>query len=67
VKKFWKFFCKSIIKGRRVEISDLKEIIDDEAVDIDIVEYKDLFSDDAWNEVQRRGMCSMGKLKGLVA
>jgi len=47
-----KYFCKSIIEGRKIQIDDLKEI-DDEAVDIDIQKLKSLFSDDAWREVLR--------------
>jgi len=50
-----KYFCKSIIEGRKIQIDDLKEI-DDEVVDIDIQKLRSLFSDDAWSEVLRRGM-----------
>jgi len=50
-----KYFCKSFIEGRKIEIDDLKGI-DDEAINIDIQKFESLFIDDVWNKVQRRGM-----------
>jgi len=39
VKKFLKYFCKSFIEGRKIEIDDLKGI-DDEAINIDIQKFE---------------------------
>jgi len=50
-----KYFCKSFIEGRKIEMDDLKDI-DDEAINVDIQKFESLFTDDAWSEVQRRGM-----------
>ena len=49
-------FCKSIAKEHKVEVENLRDDVPDEVIDVDMAKIKDFFNNDAWIEIQRRGV-----------
>ena len=51
-----KHFCKSFAKDCKIKLDDLRDDVPDEVIDVDVSKIKKIFTDDAWIEVQRRGI-----------
>ena len=53
-----KHFCKSFAKDCKIKLDDLRDDVPDEfeVIDVDVFKIKNFFTDDAWIEIQRRGI-----------